>query len=85
MLAHIDPIDYSILLNNNVVSDGDMVSSARAVSLSVKSVPVKCAHLFRTSRISLTHERAVFGRRYLNRFCQWLIIKLRQLETSSAS
>ena len=35
MLAHIDPIDYSILLNNNVVSDGDMVSSAHVNYMSV--------------------------------------------------
>lgn len=35
MLAHIDPIDYSILLNNNVVNDGDMVSSAHVNYMSV--------------------------------------------------
>ena len=35
MLAHIDPVDYSILLNNNVVNDGDMVSSAHVNYMSV--------------------------------------------------
>ena len=35
MLAHIDPIDYSILLNNNVVNDGDLVSSAHVNYMSV--------------------------------------------------